>query len=629
MNHNFFMTKLLSTAITLLFVLNLTAQSPEIEWQKTIGGNSDDYLFAMDNTNDGGYILAGYSNSNISGDKTKDTIGLDDYWLIKLNASGDIEWQKTFGGFAFDQLVSVQQTSDGGYILGGHSSSPISGNKTVGNEGFLDYWLVKLNAIGKIMWQKNIGSDKFDYIATVFQTEDGGYFAAGRSLGGISGDKTQPLQGDFDYWVVKLNASGDIQWDKTYGGNKEDYLSSAAQTSDGGYILGGSSKSTISGVKTEELVGVGDFWIIKIDAMGNIQWQNVIGSNTKDKLNTIQQTTDGGFIVGGYSKGSIYGDKTENSMTNDYWVLKLNSIGEIIWQNTIEGFYWDELNAIEPTMDGGYILGGASDSPAFADKSDENFGSFDYWIVKINSVGIIEWNKSFGGAEFDYLTALKLTDDGGFILAGYSNSDSSGNKVENSKGGYDYWVIKLAATAPFVCDPVSSDGHTIYLTPSKAKIIWSPVAEANDYTFQYRKSTIPGWTDVATEIAMANIAELEAGSVYKYRIRSNCGATSSGWNAINTFLTPTMPLKSALSSNSINLRLFPNPADTKLNIEWNFPDVIICTVRIVHVNGKVMDAFDTLDNTIALNISHYAAGIYIVEILFDSGLSYRDKIIIE
>ncbi|MDQ3049879.1 MAG: hypothetical protein M3Q95_03225 [Bacteroidota bacterium] len=223
-----------------------------------------------------------------------------------------------------DELYSIAQTSDGGYICGGLSLA--------------DYWVVKLDALGNIQWQNTIGGNNIDWLYSIIPTSDGGYICGGYSDSNISGDKTENCQGIRDYWVVKLDSEGNIQWQNTIGGSLYDELMSIAQTTDGGYICGGWSNSNISGDKTENSEGWVDFWVIKLDSAVNIQWQNTIGGSGQDELYSIAQTSDGGYICGGLSSSNISGDKTENSQGSaDYWVVKLDALGNIQWQNTIGG----------------------------------------------------------------------------------------------------------------------------------------------------------------------------------------------------------------------------------------------------------------------------------------------------
>lgn len=376
--------RLLVIALFFVALGVVSAQAPPIEWQNTIGGSGNDQLYSVDQTTDGGYILGGNSASDISGDKTENSQGNYDYWVVKLDASGSIQWQNTIGGSSTDELNSIQQTADGGYILGGHSSSNISGDKTENSQGSFDYWVVKLDAVGAIQWQNTIGGWEFDYLYSIQQTSDGGYVLGGRSWSGISGDKTDTSRGGNDYWVVKLDSTGLIQWQNTIGGSINDFLISIEQTADGGYILGGWSSSDSTGDKTEDSQGGRDYWVVKLDIAGSIQWQNTIGGSGTDRLESIQQTSDGGYVMGGVSDSPISGDKTEDSLGgDDYWVVKLDTAGAIQWQNTIGGSGNDQLYSIQQTTDGGYVMGGYSLSNISGDKTENSQGNWDYWVVKL------------------------------------------------------------------------------------------------------------------------------------------------------------------------------------------------------------------------------------------------------
>ncbi|MBK9399657.1 MAG: T9SS type A sorting domain-containing protein [Bacteroidetes bacterium] len=429
----------------LMFILNIyssTVFSQVIEWQNTIGGSDREEVFEVQQTSDGGYIIGGMSSSNISGDKTENSQGGYDYWIVKTDSIGSILWQNTIGGNSNDRLNSIQQTTDGGYILGGYSLSGISGDKTENSISW-DYWIVKTDSTGIIEWENTIGGDSVDYLYSIRQTADGGYILGGSSNSAISGDKTENSLGA-DYWIVKTDPMGQIQWQNSIGGNSNEDFRIINQTSDGGYILGGYSTSSISGDKTENSFGGYDYWIVKTDANGNIQWQNTIGGSSQDYLYSIQQTTDGGFILGGTSNSTISGDKTENNKgLYDFWIVKTDSIGNIQWQKTIGGNDWDRLFSIQQTVDEGFILGGFSGSNISGDKTENCLGWEDYWIVKTDSIGSIQWQNTLGGEWTDYLRSVKQTNDGGFILGGYSESDLGIDKTEINQGFVDFWIIKI------------------------------------------------------------------------------------------------------------------------------------------------------------------------------------------
>jgi hypothetical protein len=348
------------------------AQAPAIEWQRCLGGTYDDYAYSIQQTSDGGFIVAGRTYSN-DGDVSGNH-GKSDAWVVKLNSSGDIEWQKCLGGTGNDYAKSIQQTSDGGFIVAGYTDS--NDGDVSGNHGYFDYWVVKLNSSGTILWQKCLGGTSFDQAYSIQQTSDGGFIVAGRTYsndGDVSGN-----HGDIDAWVVKLNSSGDIIWQKCLGGTSGDYA------------------------------------------------------------NSIQQTSDSGFIVAGYT-WSNDGDVSGNHGYYDYWVVKLNSSGDIEWQKCLGGTYYDYAYSIQQTSNGGFIVAGSTNS-INGDVSGYH-GYFDYWVVKLNSSGDILWQKCLGGTSDDYANSIQQTSDGGFIVAGYTNSND-GDVTENH-GGYDTWVVKL------------------------------------------------------------------------------------------------------------------------------------------------------------------------------------------
>ncbi len=486
------------------------SQAPDIEWQNTIGGSNTDDLYSVEQTTDGGYILGGFSSSPMSGDKTEGFIGFHDYWVIKLDSIGNIQWQNTIGGDGDDKLF-ITQTSYEGYILGGSSNSGISGDKTDNSFGGYDYWVIKLNAIGSIMWQKTFGGNLDDKLYSLAEAEDGGFILGGYSLSGISGNKSEANLGEADYWVVRIDDLGNIIWQKTIGGSANDVLYSLQLTLDNSFILFGSSNSGISGDKTEPSIlspfgtNTDDYWVVKIDSLGIIQWQNTIGGNSNDEAGEVKQSNDGGFLLAGYSMSALSGDKTESLIgIRDYWIVKLDSSGSIEWQNTIGGA-GSEGNYdvyISNTSAEGCIIGGSSESGISGDKTEASFGYFDYWLVKLDSIGNIEWDKTLGGYNYDVLRSIHATTDEGYILGGWSSSNISGVKTENSLGDVDYWVIKLEGS----CDPLAffedadGDGYGNKLSEISACI--APPGYVTDSTDcdDYNSLIYPGATEICNGV---------------------------------------------------------------------------------------------------------------------------------
>jgi len=236
-----------------------------VEWDKSLGGDGEDEIFHTEQTSDGGYIVGSYSMSGISGNKTDENKGLADYWLVKLSPSGTIEWQKSYGGSDWDFLLTLQQTSDDGYIFAGQSDSPVSGDKTVDNHGGSDFWVVKTDEEGEIEWEKTIGGDADDIPKCVTETHNGGFIFGGTSDSGISGDKTDIGTGNEEGWIVMLDATGSVVWDKVVGTDLIDDISSIEQTSDRGYILGGFAGFFTGTGDSVTNFGLYDFFVVKLE----------------------------------------------------------------------------------------------------------------------------------------------------------------------------------------------------------------------------------------------------------------------------------------------------------------------------------------------------------------------------
>ncbi len=243
-----------------IWVLKLD-ENGNVQWQKTYGGGGLEKANSIQQTSDGGFIVAGYTDSFGAGDA--------DIWVLKLDGNGNIQWQKTYGGSGWDSASSIQQTSDGGFIVAGYTNSF--------GAGYDDIWVLKLDESGNVQWQKTYGGSGWDSASSIQQTSDGGFIVAGWT--------------NRDIWVLKLDGNGNIQWQKTYGGSYGDYANSIQQTSDGGFILAGYTYSFGAGGS--------DIWVLKLDESGNVQWQKTYGGSSDDRASSIQQTSDGGFILAG------------------------------------------------------------------------------------------------------------------------------------------------------------------------------------------------------------------------------------------------------------------------------------------------------------------------------------------
>jgi len=430
-------------AFGFVFIQVSNAQAPSITWQKSLGGSLEDGANASQQTTDGGYIVAGFTHSNDG-----DVLGIHpspagptqtvDVWVVKLNSLGTIEWQKCLGGSYTEQALSIQQTTDGGYIVAGYTWS--DDGDVSGRHGYTDYWIVKLNFLGTIEWQKCFGGNMYESPYLIQQTSDEGYIIAGyaTSTSPWGGSNVTGNHGDQDYWVVKLDSNGSIEWEKCLGGSNYDFAQSVQQTADGGYIVAGTAYSNDYDV-TGNHGGSGDAWIVKLDSSGNIAWQKCLGGSDSDAATSIQQTTDGGYIVAGFTYSND-GDVSGKHGSSDAWIVKLDLSGNIVWQKCLGGSNVEQAYSIRQTTDDGYIVAGWSNSND-GDVSG-NHGNGDYWIVKLDSNGNIEWQKCLGGSGADdYAYSIQQTTDGGYIVAG--TAYSSGCDITGAHGSGDAWVVKL------------------------------------------------------------------------------------------------------------------------------------------------------------------------------------------
>lgn len=425
--------------------------APNIVWQRCIGGSQMELFGNIIQVGDGNYVLAGFTRSN-DGDVTC-LVGNVDLLVMKLGPDSEILWQRCFDYYSTG--TRLYAATDGGFFLVGATDS----SECVNPHGNGDAWIAKINTNGETEWQRCFGGTGADYAKAMHQTSDGGFVLLCQTTsndGDVSGN-----HGDADAWIIKLEASGEIQWQKCLGGTNSEDVRDISQTPDGGYILAlqtNSEDGDVFGLHGEE-----DYWVVRLDASGEIQWQKCLGGANEDYLQTLLQVADGGFLLSGFT-ASTDGDVSGNHGSYDFWVVKLEASGEIQWQKCYGGTD-AELNNYTTiaTADGGFIITGETYSHD-GDVSG-NQGGYDAWLLKIDANGEIQWQKTMGGSGNDRGEDIEHTADGGFIMAGTTNSNDG--DVSGAHGSLDFWVVKLEGTSVAVNESDIEHGLRLYPSPNQ------------------------------------------------------------------------------------------------------------------------------------------------------------------
>ncbi len=341
-----------------------------IVWEKCIGSTRFDRAYDVKQTADGGYAIAGSFGDD--GDIAEHN-GITDFSLLKLDANGEIEWQK-FHGTPFNNLVhSLSLTADGGYMLAGNSNGLAPGDNI--SKGLF----IKLSPGGELEWMKEYGGSISEEIYSIQQTSDFGYVAAGctNSVDGV----LEGNNGGNDLWVIKMDQDGELEWSKTYGGSESEATRSIRQAADGGYIVAAYTASGDGDVS--ENYGGQDAWLVKLDENGDLEWERNYGGEKQDRALSVRNASTGGYLVGGWTRSSDQ-DVSNNSGLIDIWIFKIDDDGEIEWEQTFGGGGIDQCFDAKETFDGGIVATGNTNS------SNGDFplnnGSFDFWVMKLSPV---------------------------------------------------------------------------------------------------------------------------------------------------------------------------------------------------------------------------------------------------
>jgi hypothetical protein len=508
----------------LLLVVNHPLLLAQSQFQQAIGGISREHAYSIVQTTGGGYVVAGYTGSFGAGNR--------DVYIVKFDADGTSLWSRAVGGTNIDEAYSIIQTSDGGFAVPGQTNSFGS--------GLLDMFIVKLDTGGLLQWSKTIGEFENDGANSIVQTSDGGYAVAGYSFSfGIKGPRL---------YIVKFDASGALKWNRSVGGTAGAGARSIAQTTDGGFVAAGWTNSFGGGVNN-------NMYIVKLDSSGTHQWSQTIGGAENDQVNSIIQTSDGGFAAAGYTASFGAGN-------SDMYIAKLDSSGMLQWSRTIGGTDYDIATSIIQTTDGGFAVAGYTGA----------FAAYDYCIVKLNSSGTLQWSKAIGGSGDDGAYSIFQTTDGGFAVAGYTNSFGTGSG--------DFYIVKL-----------DSSGNTCGNTASLTSIATVPSPTMTTPVSMVMTPS-PAITSPAPTVSFGGT------------VTEICSLVGIGQDADG------IPASFDLLQN------YPNPFNTSTIIQFTLPRTCDVVLRIFNIYGREVETLVTEPlregvHTVTWNANNVPTGIYL------------------
>ena len=488
--------------ILMIFIQGALGSAPCIatELERTFGGSNEDVGQSVLQTSDGSYIIAGSTKS--------DSAGGYDAWLIKADREGSEIWNKTFGGPRDDRANSVQQSSDGGYVITGATRSSGAGGS--------DVWVIKTDKDGSRTWDKNIGGQLDDEGSSIRQTADGGYIIAGKT-------RSVSSNGYYDALLIKIDKFGNEIWKKTFAGPLDDEADLALPTSDGGYIIVGATNS----------YGAGDYdvWMIKTDGEGNRVWDNAFGGAQSERNPwsdgwSAEQTDDGGYILTGSTRSFGSGGY-------DIWAIKTDEAGNKVWDKTFGGPLDDEGDSVLKTGDGEYILAGST--------SSYGAGGYDAWLIKIGRDGTKVWDKTYGGKLDDKIYSAQLINDGGYLISGITSSfgpyslekscppdngcfpdKGCSNVMHSMTGEKSAWLLKVRSGSP----GIAAQPESLKVCEGQKAAFRVEAMGIETLAYQWKKNGVEIGGANANVYIMPSARVGDAGS-YSVTVSNSCGLIES------------------------------------------------------------------------------------------------------
>ncbi len=412
----------------------------QVDWVRSFGGSGEDTAQSIIQTSDGGYAVLGFTNS-IDGDLSEKVLNVNDYWLLKLDADGNLQWNKTYGGSGDDRGQSVIQTTDGGYAIVGYAMSDDGDGSN--NEGFHDNWILRLDASGNILWERSFGFSGHDHSYDVVQTSDGGFFFSGfldvTSSEGQGSTAKAPFltnHGVGEFWGTKLDANGNLMWRRYFGGTNNDRSFGVVEANDGGLVMVGASESNDFDISNSK--GSYDFWVVKVSSSGELIWERSFGGTGIDKGYAIVKTQDNSYAITG-NTFSADTDISKNNGESDVWLIKISDTGNLMWEKTFGGTAFDAARGLGTTLEGGFVIAGNAKSSN--GNVSQNNGENDLWILKTDPEGNAIFEMSFGGSELDFGFDAIEDNEGRLVLVGEASTALS-PELEH-QGSTDLVIVRI------------------------------------------------------------------------------------------------------------------------------------------------------------------------------------------
>lgn len=558
-----------------------------VEWSKTYGGSLDDFCYAMTLSHDGGFILAGVSYS-VDGDIT-DPHGLGDIWIVKLDALGTILWEKSLGGTHTEYPVDIIQDSDDNYIcIGNTYSNDLDVTEHHGTTSSCDSWIVNISDAGILNWQHAYGSDNNDYSAAIVEIEDVGYMVS-CAAGGGSGDVSSFNGGSSDFWVLNLNTKGDLLWEKCFGGTDLDAATDIVMDNDGNFIISGGTYSD-DGDVTGFHGGATDCWVVKVDVEGNPIWMRCYGGSGSEFAYDAMLTTENTYAICAETQSSD-GDITVAYGSADFWTFNLDLTGGIIWQKSLGGSDLEQPYSIFQTLDSNFILGGRSKSSDY--DVTENKGDFDRWIIKLKICSTVYFN-DFDGDGFGDLAidSIACTAPTGFVPDSSDCNDLSNIIFPGA--------IEICNDLDDNCDGNIDNGLTYihYFQDLDGDMY------GNIHIDSLACSPLIGFTEDSTDCDDTDAA-----------VHPGAGEILNGYDDdCDSLIDEGLSIHEMLVSSVL---IYPNPADQFLFIMLELKGA--CDIEIIMLTGQIIFSSKMNSHINEVDISEFASGIYFVTVRTSSG----------